>query len=654
LNLVKQEYFNTIKSGTTLSDLKQGYDTILTRFGHAIVSLDIDSLFNFNLANTPADFQYHYDLLKDLIDTYNEIKELLLHINVHCCPNIGSFPKHLMLGEPQVISNNVVVEPNDTVNRQFRHRFYKSPIIGHEDQNYNKVINLLHRVAAQVNNYVKGEKGELEYGEIEIRITPSLLNGQLGEKAIPYYYNLILTNDLLKFWSFDKTVNFKEECNLSYHIEQLSNEPSIQQPLLYSMDQNDFYRIEGHLGLNDLTSKDEINLQKKDHGLDFDCIVINLVPTADEKSFTTFVSENPAIKHNAGVAKGGTFILLSNNGEVVADFSLLYKIAPPQIVGGEEGCCPLVECTYPWISTLKYLNNLSRSLKGTQSEFNPMPQDYRLQIIEYKINGTRLIGKTVTISIPLEEIYWRRMHAITDALNHRFDKGVVFDYNEVQKRFIITRAKEDNYTIRFRDVTQAINNPIYTYSNTGMYRNDGRGDKVFRYDSIICRDIKTYNPSFYEKLQDKIAPVNKDDDYGSHNKKWEKWYSLREELFTFEPILKAGLTRMITKSSLLPPEIATIIPDMKADFKNATRLKTSKTKAYATEFTLSFWLDGDWVNGDWVNSFMLKHYVGNSDNTHDPIVLFMNLREFLKKESGVTKLSIYITNRHSRTHPVWS
>ena len=61
--------------------------------------------------------------------------------------------------------------------------------------------------------------------------------------------------------------------------------------------------------------------------------------------------------------------------------------------------------------------------------------------------------------------------------------------------------------------------------------------------------------------------------------------------------------------------------------------------------TLKFYIDGDWVNGTWVNDFMLEHRKKNIKNTHDDIVLFVNLRKFLHKETGVTKMSIYIENQ---------
>ncbi|MCF6357553.1 MAG: hypothetical protein L3J54_07075 [Draconibacterium sp.] len=545
-------------------------------------------------------------MLADLIDSYNEIKQILLQINVEYCPNIGSFPKHLLLGK--------VKEPKEY--KTFRHRFYKSPISETEDTNVKTVLSLLNRITQITDNFVSEQKVE------NIRITPSQLSGKLSDKTIPYYYKL--SNRFLDSWSFNKFQKIKEKYNLSYHIEKLADVPEVRKPLLFNIDNYNFFRIEGHLGLRALESRDEIINRRSTHGLNFDCIVLELENNI--QSLAEFVKKHPSLEHKAGVVKGGTFVLVSVEDKIVADFCLPYKIA---VKTKEQSCCYLMECTYPWISSLKYLNNLARSTKGTQSRNKPMPQNYRLQIIEYKINGQSLINRTTTLSIPLKDIFIRRVHAITEALNNRFDKGVVFDFNESQKRFVITRAKEDTYTIRFKDATMAVNNPVYTYSNKGMFRNN----KIFRPDAMRCRNLKKYNPSFYEKLHEKIAPVGKDDDCGTFNEKWRKWNLLKASLINNEVIRKLKLKRMITKVTDLPQEILTELRTLTVDFQNV-----------GSSADLQLMLDGDWVTGEWINKNMLDHYRKNKKNTHDDIVLFVNLRKYLHSETGVTKLSVYVTN----------
>ncbi|WP_319590469.1 hypothetical protein [uncultured Draconibacterium sp.] len=605
-----RQRFSYAFSQAVISNLKDGFDTIFELFGIVSLSSKIDQLLKLNLSkiNSLVDFQYRYDLLSDFIDTYNEIKKLLLHINVECSPAINSFPKHLLLG--RLIETELY--------KTFRHRVYKSPLSATEQFNRNKIRSLVSRAQHLLNNY----QVNLTESEQSIRVTPSQVNGELGCRAVPYYYKL--DDKFLKAWSFEKTLNLKQNYNLSYTIDKLENVPEIQSPLKFSTDEYNFFRIEGHLGLDAEECENQINSLIRANGLDFSCRVLQLDNA--ENSVAQFLKKHPQTEHRGGVVKGGTFLLMAAENKVVADLFLPYRVLEEL---AQHDCCSLMECTYPWISSLKYLNNLARSTKGTQSRNKIMPTEYVLQILEYRINGQNLLGSRGTIiRIPLRQIFLRRIHAITEALNTRFSSGVVFDFNESQKRFMITRAKEDSFVIRLRDITLSYQNPIYTYSNKGMFRNN----LVFRADAMRCRDLKKYNAVFYEALQNKIAPVNKDDDYGKFNDKWAKWNLLKERIVTHPEIVRQKLTRMVTTASQLPTEIKSTLRTLKADFQGVN------------ETQLQFKLDGDWVNGDWVNSTILDYYKTNKKNTHDDLVLFVQLRKYLHSETGVTKLSIYITN----------
>jgi len=259
--ILKQNYFNAIKNNNTIPNLKRGLKTIFSKFNRTSLDTRIDSLFNFSSNGTPTDYQYRYDVLKDLIDTYNEIKTLLLHINIACCPSIGAFPKHLMLGRIEE------VKPFLT----HRHQFYKSPIIGHENTNYKKVISLLNRITELVTSYIDFNKGDV------IKITPSHASGQLGNKAIPFYYDV--DSELLKDWSFEKLSNLRQHYNLSYKRDYLAQVPSIQEPLSYNIDDYNFYRIEGHQGKLYKDALDQILRKKEDNGLNFDVKVLSINTT---------------------------------------------------------------------------------------------------------------------------------------------------------------------------------------------------------------------------------------------------------------------------------------------------------------------------------------------------------------------------------------
>jgi len=258
---LKQNYYKLIKESETLTDLKLGLDTILTRFEIPTISSAITDVFDFVATKIPEDFQYRYDLLKDLVDTYTEIKELLLHINVHCCPDIGSFPKHLMLGK--------LVESNPFPTQ--RHRFYKSPIIGQEDANLQRVQSLIHRVIAIVYNYNQENKGN------EIKITPSQAQGVLGQKAIPFYYHV--TDALINHWDFNKYINFVQKTNLSYHTTHLSSAPFVRKPLDYSLDHTNFLTIEGIQGRPYRDALEQVLDLKESYGLNFDVKVLSMNAT---------------------------------------------------------------------------------------------------------------------------------------------------------------------------------------------------------------------------------------------------------------------------------------------------------------------------------------------------------------------------------------
>ncbi|WP_299179739.1 Ig-like domain-containing protein [uncultured Chryseobacterium sp.] len=210
------------------------------------------------------DYQYRYDLLKDLVDTYNEIKGLVLHLSAECCPGINSFPKHLMLGRV-----GASLELGDFTS--LRHGFYHSPITTNYDENYERTLMLISRFIQKI----KGFQSFIG----PVKITPSRQYVNLGYKAVPYYYNV--DRLLLNKWNYEKTKTDRETYNLSYHTFNLASDDFIQNPLNYNIDNNDFYRIEGHLGMPYKTALQNIKDLKTRYGLAFD--VIALVLKKEEK-----------------------------------------------------------------------------------------------------------------------------------------------------------------------------------------------------------------------------------------------------------------------------------------------------------------------------------------------------------------------------------
>ncbi len=164
------------------------------------------------------------------------------------------------------------------------------------DKSEQRLFSLIKRVALQLTNY----NPEYRF----VKITPSLELGVLSKKAIPFYYNV--GEKLIEYWDFDKTVMGRHKTNLSYHDSLLA----IKKPLQFCID-NDFYRVEGHLGRNYLEVIDRINTVKKSNSLGFNVVALPLnsrdVVGIDYKEY--YLSKNYGLEHKAGVPEGGTLIL---------------------------------------------------------------------------------------------------------------------------------------------------------------------------------------------------------------------------------------------------------------------------------------------------------------------------------------------------------
>ncbi|SEM93912.1 hypothetical protein SAMN05421856_10945 [Chryseobacterium taichungense] len=378
-------------AGTAIADLSKGFNAVADNFkvslnfGGQNLNDKLTSLLNpVPGSSRLEDYQYRYDLLKDLIDTYNEIKGLILHLNAECCPGINSFPKHLLLGRVGVTLE--LGEPTP-----YRHGFYHSPVTTTEDENYERVVMLANRFVQKINGF------QSYIGPV--KITPSNMFVRLGDKAIPYYYNV--DKSLLTKWNYEKTKTDRETYNLSYHTGNLASDDFVQNPLNYNIDDNDFYRIEGHLGMPYKTALQNINDLKAKYGLAFDVIALVLqkgekpveptkevvsiddlrkqlvsissdisnqrtnsqstlfnISKLDEKLkllnkaefskegdgvtvvrqdpkkddvvselLSEFLERKSGLEHVAGVEPGGTFVLIyesETNNQVLADFSLPY------------------------------------------------------------------------------------------------------------------------------------------------------------------------------------------------------------------------------------------------------------------------------------------------------------------------------------------
>lgn len=261
------------KEAKLINRLKINLEAINTKIGAYLpkgVMARIISNIDLKLSTVSSEnthFQYRYDLLKDVVDTYNELKEYFLDFSTECLPNLNSFPKHLMLG---------IVQPTNQEQdvKKYRHSFYKSSLFDSKLNQFKSFTILFNRLDHQLNYAVNLPSGRTSFSRNEIRLTPSTLNGLLGNRAIPYYYDL--TSPLLRSWSLEKTFQNKFTRNLSYHVGVLDNTSPVQNPLQYNMDKYDFLRIEGHQGKELVSVMTEIDRQRIENGLAFDLKAVAL------------------------------------------------------------------------------------------------------------------------------------------------------------------------------------------------------------------------------------------------------------------------------------------------------------------------------------------------------------------------------------------
>ncbi len=265
---LKQAYHSAINSNNLPTNLINGMADLYSGFGNLLQLEPLKNQFNklpenlkkwvgFTQANVPFDFQYRYDLVKDLVDTWNEIRCLLLSLKEECFPDINAFPKHLLLGN----LDEVNVEP-----KQNRHLFYKSPALTCGLSKLNQCRSLIQRFFEMVDGY--GSKSG------EVKITPSNKLPELSFRSVPFYFRV--DEKLLKVWDFIKTEKFSHTKNLSYHRENLANLPQIQEPLNFNTDRFDFLRIEGHQGKNYKTALEEILDKRQEFGLAFDVKALSI------------------------------------------------------------------------------------------------------------------------------------------------------------------------------------------------------------------------------------------------------------------------------------------------------------------------------------------------------------------------------------------
>lgn len=171
-----------------------------------------------------AGIQYFYDFLKDVVDTWNELREVLLDDDSLLCPDASAFPRHLVLGDLT----------NPTENRTL---LFPSPLMNGQSGKQEHAKFLFRKLKAMIEGF-KIDRVKQPPADISIRVTPSFTEALcLEERAIPWYYD----PDAIRLsWNYRLTRRGEAADISGYH-----NVPEVFER---QIGRYDFFRIEGHQG----------------------------------------------------------------------------------------------------------------------------------------------------------------------------------------------------------------------------------------------------------------------------------------------------------------------------------------------------------------------------------------------------------------------
>ncbi|MEM7105403.1 MAG: ribosomal protein L7/L12 [Bacteroidota bacterium] len=223
--------------------------------------------------------QYVYDISRDLIDAYNEMRASVFEYVSECCPDTEKFPKHLRMGAIPVTgaATHEYMYPSDL----YRHRFAPSHSLIGQHSLFDAIKSHVERWGTLI------QSASISVPEEGVKITPSKdYNAPLWDRAIPIYYQD--NNKLRAFWSYEnrrKAINFAV---LSYHwnnhnssigpsdIDYSDPFSARNFPLAFNFDDNDFFRIEGHIGQNYQDAFEQLLRIRELYNLPFDVMPLRL------------------------------------------------------------------------------------------------------------------------------------------------------------------------------------------------------------------------------------------------------------------------------------------------------------------------------------------------------------------------------------------
>lgn len=201
--------------------------TINSQFGKAFT---VDPKTNL-LQSAAANYVCYYDFLKDLAESWNALRDVLLDDDSVLCPDSSAFPKHLLLGS--------LANPVD-----MRTGWYPSPLIGNGNGVREHARFLVWKLHTLINAF------DLP-NDNAIVVTPSMDESvPLEKRAIPYYYRFRNDFPIHLAWNYRLDMRGEANRNLGYRAAAYGGSTVALKPLSFQLGRYNFFRIEGHMGQN--------------------------------------------------------------------------------------------------------------------------------------------------------------------------------------------------------------------------------------------------------------------------------------------------------------------------------------------------------------------------------------------------------------------
>ena len=233
--------------------------------------------------------QYVWDWLQDIAMTYNEIAAFHACNQSVCCPDKGGFPFHVLLGNTEVDTKDLVL---DSVLHRYRTTFTKTGLLSKDDLRKKEMLKgYVAKLIHQIDEF--NPSNTAVTGVVPtIKITPSMnANTVLSQRSIPFYYNGIAA--LNNKWAPELTLKNQQNQILSYHATDYNaTDNHVRNPLRYSTEPYDFFRIEGHIGQTYDAALTNLIAQQEQQRLPFEVIALN---AADFEGKTIDISNQTAV-----------------------------------------------------------------------------------------------------------------------------------------------------------------------------------------------------------------------------------------------------------------------------------------------------------------------------------------------------------------------